>query len=177
MKSLFVLAASLGIVATAPAQMAPPATFELDASSKLWIEGSSTVRDFKCAAGVINSTAVTTRAKVTIPVAQLECGNGKMNEHMRNALKAKENPTVEFNMTSYKLDGTSAVLVGTLTIAGMVKDIEIPATVQRDGDNLRVRASKLLEMTEWGVKPPSLMLGAMKVKDAVTVAFDVTLKP
>jgi hypothetical protein len=32
-------------------------------------------------------------------------------------------------------------------------------------------------MTEWGVRPPSLMLGAMKVAPAATIGFDVVLKP
>jgi hypothetical protein len=30
-------------------------------------------------------------------------------------------------------------------------------------------------MTEYGVKPPSLMLGTMKVGDPVTVSFDLVL--
>jgi hypothetical protein len=31
-------------------------------------------------------------------------------------------------------------------------------------------------MKDWGVKPPSLMLGTMKVKEMVTINFDVTFK-
>jgi hypothetical protein len=31
-------------------------------------------------------------------------------------------------------------------------------------------------MTEYGLKPPSLMMGTMKVKDAVKVHFDLLLK-
>jgi hypothetical protein len=31
-------------------------------------------------------------------------------------------------------------------------------------------------MTEYGLKPPSLMMGTMKVKDAVQVHFDLLLK-
>jgi hypothetical protein len=32
-------------------------------------------------------------------------------------------------------------------------------------------------MTEWGVRPPTLMLGTMRVNPAVTIGFDVVLKP
>jgi hypothetical protein len=39
-----------------------------------------------------------------------------------------------------------------------------------------VKASKVINMKEWGVKPPSLMMGTMKVKENVTVGFDVALK-
>jgi hypothetical protein len=31
-------------------------------------------------------------------------------------------------------------------------------------------------MTEFGLKPPTLMLGTMKVDERVTVGFDVVLK-
>jgi hypothetical protein len=31
-------------------------------------------------------------------------------------------------------------------------------------------------MTEFGLRPPSLMLGTMKVRDKVTVNFDLYLK-
>jgi hypothetical protein len=31
-------------------------------------------------------------------------------------------------------------------------------------------------MTEWGLKPPTLMLGTMKVGDRVKVGFDLLLK-
>ena len=30
-------------------------------------------------------------------------------------------------------------------------------------------------MTEWGMKPPSLMLGTMKVRDEVSIHVDVAL--
>ena len=178
MKSPLLFAATLALATAAHAQMpAPPATLSFQPTSKLWIAGTSTVRDFKCQAGALNSTPVTTQARVSVVVAQLDCGNGKMNEHMRNALKADANPIIEFDMTSYTMDGANATLKGTLRMAGSSKEIEIPATVQKEGEGLRVTASKQINMTQWGVKPPSLMLGAMKVKDAVTVAFDVTLKP
>ena len=53
----------------------------------------------------------------------------------------------------------------------------INATVARENGQLRVRGSKRITMTEWGVRPPSLMLGAMRVAPAATVGFDVVLKP
>ena len=48
--------------------------------------------------------------------------------------------------------------------------------VARENGQLRVCGSKRLVMTEWGVRPPTLMLGTMKVNPSVTVGFDVVLK-
>ena len=158
----------------------------LQPDSKLWVEGGSTVRDWKCTATAINSrietndnaelSALVTNGQVNVPVSKLDCGNGKMNEHMRKALKAETNVDIQFALRSYKVADTHGTLYGTLTIAGTPKDIEIPATIREEGTTVRVRANKQIKMTEWGVKPPSLMLGTMKVKDVVTVGFDVTLK-
>ena len=39
-----------------------------------------------------------------------------------------------------------------------------------------VRGTKRIDMTQWSVRPPSLMLGTMKVNPQVTVGFDVVLK-
>ena len=97
-----------------------------------------------------------------------------MNEHMVKALKTR---TIEFRLDSYTIDGASAVLNGKLTIGGTTRPIEIPGTVALQGSQVRVQATKQIVMSQWGVKPPSLMMGTMKVKDAVTVGFDVTLKP
>jgi polyisoprenoid-binding protein YceI len=159
----------------------------LEPTSKVWVQGESTVKGFTCNAKQITSAINTTgneeisllvdNAVVTIPVAKLDCGNTTMDDHMRKALKAAQNPNIEFKLNSYKMEGTSATLVGTLNIAGSVQNIEIPGTVQQEGSLVRVKATKKINMKEWGVKPPSLMMGTMKVKEFVTVGFDVTLKP
>jgi polyisoprenoid-binding protein YceI len=178
MKTIAVLAAAvIGI----------GSNISLEPASKVWVEGTSSVRGFKCNATDISSVIATSGsteivslvddAQVTIPVAKLDCGNGTMNEHMRKALKASQSPNIEFKLDSYKVEGTAATLLGTLQIAGTTKSIEIPGTVQQEGSLVRVKASKQINMTQWGVKPPSLMMGTMKVKENVTVGFDVTLKP
>lgn len=174
MKTFVLLAALIGI----------GSQITLEPSSKVWVKGDSTVRAFTCNATEISSQLLTSGATdlaslvsegmVTIPVDKLDCGNGKMNEHMVKALKTG---TIEFKLNSYAINGSGAVMLGTLKIAGTTKDIEIPGTVTQEGSLVRVKGSKLITMSQWGVKPPSLMMGTMKVKDQVTVGFDVTLKP
>ena len=178
MKTIAVLAAAVIGIGT---------NISLEPASKVWVEGTSSVRGFKCNAADISSVIATSGstdivslvddAQVTIPVAKLDCGNGTMNEHMRKALKSSQSPNIEFKLNSYKVEGSAATLLGTLQIAGTTKSIEIPGTVQQEGSLVRVKASKQINMTQWGVKPPSLMMGTMKVKENVTVGFDVTLKP
>jgi polyisoprenoid-binding protein YceI len=186
---MLVVAMIAGAAGTAAAQ-GPSPRMPLESSATLWFDGTSTVRGFKCSAKSINASIVTNapdvaaatigdlvdKAAVAIPVSGLDCGNGTMNEHMRKALNAEKYPEIKFVMTGYDVAGVSATIKGLLTIAGKENSIEIPANVSPDVGGVRVRATKVIDMTQWGVKPPSLMMGTMKVKPVVSVGFDVLVK-
>jgi polyisoprenoid-binding protein YceI len=171
------------------AQSAPMGSLTLAADSKLWVEGGSTVRSYKCVAKAIDATVTTgpegtaaplpalvKGATVAVATGELDCSNGTMNEHMRKALKAEQAPRIEFTLESYELQANSASLNGKLQIAGTANAIVFPATITEENGVIRVKASKPINMKEWGIKPPSLMMGTMKVKEMVTIHFDVTLK-
>jgi polyisoprenoid-binding protein YceI len=188
------------ILVVAPA--VTPNTFHREAldllpESRVWINGSSTVRSFECKAGALDVQIATTATdavratiagekaigavEVKIPAEQLECGNGTMNDHMRKALKAKDNPTIAFRMTSYELaktaDGAKATLTGTLSLGGTERPITVAADAKAiDGETLRVAGTHEIRMTEYGLKPPTLMLGTLKVGEKVKVSFDLVLK-
>ena len=40
-----------------------------------------------------------------------------------------------------------------------------------------MKGARAIKMSEYGVKPPTLILGTMKVRDQVTVSFDLVLNP
>ncbi len=167
-------------------------------ATRLWISGTSTVRAFECSAKSFDAaieadapTVVTdvlagqksvTTVEVKVLAAQLDCRNDKMNDHMLKALKAKQFAAVEFCLESYALeragDGTHARLSGTLTLGGVTKSISLTAVVSAGPDGaLRIAGAYPLRMTEYGLEPPKLMLGALKVNELVTVNFDLLLKP
>ena len=175
-------------IATGTAQTSPPRNLTLAKESKVSLEGTSSVKSFKCTAEKIDVAVaaeenaapadLVSSASVIVPVATLECGNKTMNEHMRKALKASANPQISWRLSSYRLTGTTVFMKGLLRIAGKENPIEITGTGTVDGTGtIRMKGSKLFRMTEFGVKPPSLMLGTMKVADPVTVSFDLVLNP
>jgi polyisoprenoid-binding protein YceI len=105
-----------------------------------------------------------------------------MNGHMRNALKATTAPEIRFRASSVRVTPTgdaagSAHMEGTLSMGGQDHPVSIDATVSREDGQLRVRGSKRLLMTEWGLRPPSLMMGTMRVRPAVPVGFAGVLTP
>jgi len=192
--------ATVALVMLLPALAATPQrdpTLDLQPESRLWVSGTSTVRAFQCQAGAFDARIESTGAdavaavlagekavstiEVTVPAEKLDCRNGTMNEHMRKALKAKEFPTVVFRAASYDLTRTNesvgVTLNGTLTLGGVEKPITVNAQAKPGTDGtLIVSGTREVRMTEFGLKPPTLMLGTMKVDEKITVGFEVVLK-
>lgn len=174
---------------------APSERLTLEAQSKLWIEGSSTIRSFTCNA-VVNAAIDTRSANaipqllggekaviavdVKVPAEKIDCGNGTMNDHMLEALKANENPTILFRLSSYEIarspNAVTGTLKGTLSLGGAQRPLTLSAEGKADGDMLRVTGATEIKMTDFDLKPPTLMFGRIKVGEKVTVKFDLLLK-
>ena len=191
---------TLAVLCLAPAAVAATRAGEplaLQPQSKLWIEGSSNVRDFTCTStalearvqssvpgavsAVLAGTKAVESAELSVPAASLDCKNGKMNEHMLKALKAKEYPTIGFRITSYEVakaaPGVTGTAVGELTLGGVKKTITVAAhATPETAGAMRLTGAYQLKMTDFGLKPPSLMMGTMKVNENVKVGFDLILK-
>ncbi|MBA3891339.1 MAG: YceI family protein [Gemmatimonadaceae bacterium] len=169
----------------------------LQPESRIWVEGTSTTKSWSCKAPAVDANVVAINAEapaaivngekavrsVTVRVAapRLDCGNGTMTKHALKALKADDHKTITFALASYDLakalEGTKGTLKGTLTLAGVAKPVAIVATAKpAPAGQVRITGSYALKMTEYGMKPPNLMLGAMKVGDEVTIGFDLLLK-
>ncbi|HKG94482.1 MAG TPA: YceI family protein [Gemmatimonadaceae bacterium] len=192
--------AAVTLIGLLPAMVAftgPTSGLKLEPRSRLWIDGTSTVRSFRCKAntmeaqveatgpGAIQAVMAGERAvrsvALTVQTAQLDCGNGTMNGHMMKALKASEHPTIEFALTSYETAradaGVKGKVTGQLTLGGVTKTITMEGGARDAGDGaLLVSGTHTLKMTEFGLKPPTLMMGTMKVNENVSVGFELYLK-
>jgi polyisoprenoid-binding protein YceI len=175
-----------GIIAVPALLAAASVPLSIQSGSRVWVSGTSTVRSYRCESTQVTGSAqgagtelaqvAQSSGEITIPVASLDCRNGTMNGHMRNALKAAQNPTIRFRATSVAVTPQGAVrMTGPLTIAGQSREVTINGTAARENGNLRVTGSKQLTMTDFGVQPPRLMAGTMRVHPPVTIGFDVVL--
>ena len=191
-----VVVSFLGLLPAALAWQSAGEPLTLEPQSRLWIDGKSTVRKFSCkapvftvdvdasqgaVAAVLGGTKAVRAVTLTVPAAKMECGNGTMNEHMLKALKAKDAPTIEFKLNAYDVakggQGVQGTMTGTLTLGGVQKSISVAATGRGAADGtLRVAGVHELKMTDFGLKPPTLMLGTLKVDERVKVSFDLLLK-
>jgi polyisoprenoid-binding protein YceI len=157
----------------------------LTPESRLWVEGTSNVKNFKCTSkalqasvdadsgavrAVLNGDKAVKNVQLTVAEKSLDCGNGTMNEHM-----------LGFRLVSYDLapadSGRTGTLNGTLSINGTDKTIALPVKLAAGpAGELRVTGKYELDMKDYGVKPPTLMLGTMRVGQKVTVNFALLLK-
>ncbi len=193
-----VLSGLAALVVSVSAWRQAQVALSLASASTLTFAGTSTVRSWSCAAPVMTATvdaasrdaasAILSGEKavrsvaLTIPVASLDCKNGTMNGHMWKALGKDQHQTIEFSLSGYELAGAAeartGTLTGTLRIKGAAQPVSLPVKfADAGGGALRVQGSHVLTMTDYGVAPPTLMLGTMKVGPAVTVSFDLVLKP
>lgn len=166
------------------------ARYTLESESKLWVEGTSTIHDWKCEAEAITGTIsadeanplqTLTGTSVTVPVDQLECGNSTMNKKMSEALKADAQPTVRYELQNAEIAGSPAAdgsyrlqTTGRLTIAGQTHPIQMEVEAQPlPNGKLRFTGSQPIVMSEFDIDPPTAMFGTIKTGDRVVVHFDV----
>jgi polyisoprenoid-binding protein YceI len=123
------------------------------------------------------------KVSVAIPVKSLKCGKGKMDENLYKALRADEYPDIQYVLVSYTIDKNattadqfSALTVGELTVAGTTTRVEIPLKALRQaGGSASGEGTLALRMTDVGIKPPTALLGTLRTKNEITIAFRVLL--
>ncbi len=98
-----------------------------------------------------------------------------MDRNMHKDLGADQYPRITFQLKDYRIKGGQVLADGTLSIHGVSRPVELAGTLKRVGAALEVSGSAPLRMTDYGVKPPVMMFGTIKVADAVTVAYSFVL--
>jgi len=172
-------------------------TVEIDGDSTLH-KYSATSHDCRCSFGL--SAAVPDPAQaatlealmrghqidafsMAIPVSSLRSDDKHLDEHMWKALKQGQFPRIRFEMTRYRVVAAAVAgaaftldMQGQLEVAGVVRPIQLSANVRHTARGLQVWGARDLRMTDFNVTPPTLMLGAIKTADAITIKFNVELR-
>ncbi len=113
-----------------------------------------------------------------VGVKNLKSEKAGLDKNMHKALKAEANPDISFVLSGYDVQpSTSAesfpiAAKGKLSIAGVTQDVDLAAVVF-SGETVRIVGAKELLMTDYGIKPPSVLM--IKAKNNVTVKFDLRL--
>jgi len=93
-------------------------------------------------------------------------------------LSVSKFPRITFVSSRIAREASGRYLVtGQLTIRGLTKTVEFPATVRLDGDVFRATATLEFSQSSFGYQPYRAALGAIKNKDAVILHVDLTAAP
>ncbi|NDL56596.1 YceI family protein [Phytoactinopolyspora mesophila] len=83
-------------------------------------------------------------------------------------------PIITFRSTDIAGALDAFTIGGELTIRDTARHVVVQGSVADDG---RVRAVAMVKQTEWGIKPYSAFLGALKLADDVKIEVDAVLSP
>ncbi|MFD1049483.1 YceI family protein, partial [Kibdelosporangium lantanae] len=127
--------------------------------------------------GEVSETAVTVTAEAgSLRVVEGRGGAIPLSERdkreiavtARKILQADRSPEITFTSTEV----TGDLVEGTLTILGRERPFRLQ--VVQPGEN-RYRGTGTVTQSEYGIKPYTAMLGALKLADAVAVEAEVDL--
>ncbi|GAB3914654.1 YceI family protein [Mucilaginibacter boryungensis] len=192
-KTVFALVFA-AIITGVTSQQLPAQTFRLtpEKDATIKVLGSSNVHDwtltssamesqgeFKIDENQLHSIAAFT---FSVNAKSLKSEHESMDSRTYKTMKADQYPKVTYKLASATINpaGKNKYQVkatGDLTIAGVTQTIimNITATVNPD-NTITVTGSENLKLTDYKIEPPSFMLGAMKVKNDLTIQFNLTYK-
>ena len=95
-----------------------------------------------------------------------------MDDNTYKALKESKYPTISYSLKSYAVEGEVIYLTGDLTIAGVTKPVKFKSTYTVDGNSLHFIGNYKFKMTDFGIDPPTAVMGTIKTGDVVDIRFD-----
>jgi polyisoprenoid-binding protein YceI len=140
------------------------------------VDNLSVTGSFVVAANDLNEVK---NVVVKIPVTSIKSTKGKiMDNKTYEAFNHEKYPEIIFVMKSQAINAANATidLKGTLSMAGktLPVDFKVSYKVVSNGD-LKIVGSKQITMTDFGMEPPTAMMGAIKVGNDIAVTFEITL--
>lgn len=153
------------------------------------VSGNSTIRGWSCS--VTGTAQVTTgsspaargfaegvqAAALTVPVSAFACPEEEMREHLLEAMRAEEFPEITFRLEGYEASGQGAVATGSLTILDDTRSVSFPVSLTPSGSGVQIEGELGLDMTTYGVEPPVVMLGLLRVRPQIRIEFSGTVMP
>jgi polyisoprenoid-binding protein YceI len=123
-----------------------------------------------------------TALSLSVPVKNLKSGESSMDSRAYTALKAKTYNDIVFVLTSATIapgqkDHFLIKSTGNLSIAGVTNAVAMDVNCQVSADGLiTCSGTEKLKMTDYQIKPPSFMLGALKTGNDLTINFTLVVK-
>ncbi|MHA7843708.1 MAG: YceI family protein [Winogradskyella sp.] len=159
-------------------------------TSFMKIEGTSSLHDWhinveKQAGNIVLEQSETVSVKglnLTVESESLKSGKSRMDKNTYKALETDDYKKITFKLkktTEIKSLGDNTYEVkgiGQLTIVGNTKDITMTLKIEIKDDMVLLSGKNEIKMTDFGVEPPTALLGTIKTGDAITITYKTTFK-
>lgn len=154
-------------------------------SYAITISGTTNIHNFESKVTQLNAEIILNTSKqiqtltVVIPVKSIKSGDKLMDSKTYETFNAVTYPNITFQLVeikSLKVIGTeiNTVLVGTITMGGIAKTVSLKAQGQIIKNGVyNFKGNIHIKMTDFNMKPPTAMMGLMKVGDEIIVNFSV----
>ena len=98
-----------------------------------------------------------------------------MNSKTYEALNAKDYPIITFQFKeTMALTDTEIKVFGSLSIAGVTNEIELSANYILNDQEITISGLYPLNMRDFGIDPPTAMVGSIKTGELVELSYDIT---
>ena len=117
----------------------------------------------------------------SIPINEFEFEKSLMREHFNEKYMDSEKypkSTFQGKIEGFDNGVTTVQQVsakGKLTIHGRTQDIDVPGTIEKQGDKLRMKSKFIVRLEDYKIKIPTLMW--QNIAEQVEVTIDFTFKP
>ena len=177
----------VSIILASFAGTASAQTLKINAqSSTMTILGTTNVHNFQSKVTQISGELVISgkkvqSLKVEVPVKSIKSNEKLMDKKTYEAFDAEKHPTITFQLIDAVVQKATAedidvAVTGNLTMAGATKKITLNTTGKAlKAGTFQFTGSVALKMTDFKMKPPTAMLGMMKVGDAITLKFSIVM--
>ena len=123
-----------------------------------------------------------TKLNFSLAAKSLKNDHKTMDSRTYKLLNADKYPIISYRLSSatvspLKQNKYLIKAKGELTIAGVTRTVSMDVTAIVNGDNtITCSGAENIQLTDYGMKPPTFMLGAMKVYNDLVIQFNLIYK-
>ena len=164
-------------------------------ASKLSIDGKTNVNSFTCSIAKYTGTdtlvlqeggkkirPVFVKGSVGLDASKFDCGMAIMTSDFRKTVKSDKYPAIVIDFISFERAPNYAQgeekFKGILNIslAGVTKLFDVDCTIEtKTNGMIHLKGGRGFTFADFGLKPPSRMMGTIKVKEELIVKFHLVL--
>lgn len=166
---------------------------EFDNRSEIRINGTTNVISFEISQKITNFTGLKKQvniqrsaerftiaeSKIDIPVSMFESDNKMALRDFKKLIKSTDYPHIILKInhispekTSLKNKESKLIANIDLTIAGQTKRYAVDFQITKIDTNYQLAGSKRISIRDFGLEPPTTMMGLIKVSEWIVISID-----